>query len=421
MHSLIMINFAFVLFFGIALTLSFAGIESQKSIRHYAAIYLAFGIIQISVYIFLGPDFLFKSYPFFTHLPLYLLLRYYYKKNPYIAGISVLSAYLFCTPRKWIGTAVSFFWNYDSGVSYIVQILITIPLLAVIIKFISPYVARLNYESNKILRLFISVPLIYYLIEYTLTVYTKLLYEGGDAVVEFMDAAVVIVYFIFSVIYLKTLYEKKEVEVEQALFKVLSDQSKAEIETLRKSQEQAAIYRHDLRHHMNYLNACISENNLKGALSYISEVCKEIDSANVIRYSENESVNLILSAYVAKAEEKKISCEISISAGDFRKLAVPDLCSLLSNALENAINACKDISLNDKRFIKLHIYSKNNKLCIDIRNSCRTEPEFKHGLPVSKEQGHGFGTKSMAHVAEKYNGVYQFSAVDGVFIFQAAI
>ena len=279
----------------------------------------------------------------------------------------------------------------------------------------------MNYESNKILRLFISVPLIYYLIEYTLTVYTKLLYEGGDAVVEFMDAAVVIVYFIFSVIYLKTLYEKKEVEVEQALFKVLSDQSKAEIETLRKSQEQAAIYRHDLRHHMNYLNGCISENNLKGALSYISEVCKEIDSANVIRYSENESVNLILSAYVAKAEEKKISCEISISAGDFRKLAVPDLCSLLSNALENAINACKDISLNDKRFIKLHIYSKNNKLCIDIRNSCRTEPEFKHGLPVSKEQGHGFGTKSMAHVAEKYNGVYQFSAVDGVFIFQAAI
>jgi len=421
MHSLIMINFAFVLFFGIALTLSFAGIESQKSIRHYAAIYLAFGIIQISVYIFLGPDFLFKSYPFFTHLPLYLLLRYYYKKNPYIAGISVLSAYLFCTPRKWIGTAVSFFWNYDSGVSYIVQILITIPLLAVIIKFISPYVARLNYESNKILRLFISVPLIYYLIEYTLTVYTKLLYEGGDAVVEFMDAAVVIVYFIFSVIYLKTLYEKKEVEVEQALFKVLSDQSKAGIETLRKSQEQAAIYRHDLRHHMNYLNACISENNLKGALSYISEVCKEIDSANVIRYSENESVNLILSAYVAKAEEKKISCEISISAGDFRKLAVPDLCSLLSNALENAINACKDITGNDKPFIKLHIYSKNNKLCIDIRNSCRTEPEFKHGLPVSKEQGHGFGTKSMAHVAEKYNGVYQFSAVDGVFIFQAAI
>ena len=96
-----------------------------------------------------------------------------------------------------------------------------------------------------------------------------------------------------------------------------------------------------------------------------------------------------------------------------------ELCSLLSNALENAIHACENIADTNERYIKLRVYSKNNKLCIDIRNTYRTEPTFHQGHPVSKEQGHGFGTKSMAHIVEKHGGVCQFSVKDGWFIFQA--
>lgn len=78
--------------------------------------------------------------------------------------------------------------------------------MLIIMKYISPYVARFKFENDKILKLFITVPLIYYVIEYCITVYTNLLYEGGAVIVEFMDAAVVIIYFIFSIIYLKTHY-----------------------------------------------------------------------------------------------------------------------------------------------------------------------------------------------------------------------
>lgn len=419
MQYLIVINFGFVLFFGIALSLSFADIKFRNNKSQYTTIFFAFGILQMIAYFIFGDEFLFKSYPLLTHFLLFLLLKLYYKKSNYIAGISVLSAYLFCTPRKWIGTVVSFFWNYDVEVSYFVQIAITIPLLIIIMKYISPYVARLKFESNKILRFFIIVPFLYYVLEYILTVYTDLLYQGGAVIVEFMDAAVVIVYFIFSIVYLKILYEKKEVEIEQALYKVLVNQSMSELETLRKSEKQTAIYRHDLRHHMNYLNACITENNLEGALSYIANVCNEIDSAKVIRYSENESVNLILSSYASKATEKKIHSEINVSTVDFGKLTVPDLCSLLSNAFENAIHACEKITDRNKRYIKLHMYSKNNKLCIDIRNTYQIEPIFLMGLPISKEQGHGFGTKSMVHIIEKHSGICQFLVKDGWFIYQA--
>ena len=94
----------------------------------------------------------------------------------------------------------------------------------------------------------------------------------------------------------------------------------------------------------------------------------------------------------------------------------------MSNALENAIKACEAIPDRNNRFVSLRVYSKNTKLCIDIRNSFQEEPVFDHGkqgLPVSTEQGHGFGVKSMAHIVEKHGGVFQFSVEDGWFIFQA--
>jgi two-component system sensor histidine kinase AgrC len=421
MQSLIIINFSFVLLFGIALSLSFANIGFTKNKKQYFLIFCSFGMVQTFAYLAFGDEFMFKAYPLLIHFPLFLLLRFYYKRNMLISGISVLSAYLFCTPRKWFGTLVSYFYNYSAEVSYIVQIIITIPLLIVIVLYIKPYVARLRFEDDKVLGLFISVPLIYYVLEYYLTVYTDLLYQGGAVIVEFMDAAVVVIYFIFSIIYLKTLYEKKEIELEQTISNIMANQSKNEIEALRKSQNQASIYRHDLRHHLNYLKACISKERLQDASEYIENVCKEIDSFQVIRYSENESINLIISAYIAKANERKIQTSIKILTSEFERFSIPDLCSLLLNALENAIHAAEKINDEKDRQIKLRIYSKNNKLCINLSNNYKTKPTFSRGLPVTKESEHGVGTKSMIHIVEKYSGIYRFIAKDGVFVFQATM
>ncbi len=421
MQSLVVINFSFVLLFGIILSLSFADIGFKQNKKQYFLIICFLGMVQTFVYLAFSNEFMFKAYPLLIHFPLFLILRFYYKKNILISGISVLSAYLFCTPRKWIGTFVSYFWDYSMDVSYIVQIIITIPLLIVIVFYIKPYVARLRFEDDKVLGLFISVPLIYYVIEYYFTVYTDLLYQGGAAIVEFMDAFLVIIYFVFSIIFLKTLYEKKEIEVEQAISKIMVNQSKNEIETLRKSQSQASIYRHDLRHHLSYLNACISQDRLEHASEYIENVCKEIDSFSIKRYSENESINLIISAYIAKANERNIQTSIKISTTEFERFSIPDLCSLLLNGLENAINAVQKIDDKNERYLELRVYSKNNKLCIYLSNNYKIEPVFKQGLPVTKEKEHGIGTKSMVHIVEKYNGIYQFIAKDGVFVFQATM
>ncbi|MGI6500977.1 MAG: sensor histidine kinase [Anaerostipes sp.] len=421
MDCLIPINYGCVLLFGISLSLSFGDIPFwTNKWKHFLA-WCGFGLVQALAFVFFGEDILFKAYPLIVHLPLFLLLIFYYKRNAYVAGIAVLSAYLFCTPRKWIGTFISAFFAYNINISYLVQIVITLPLYILIVKFISPYAVRLKYESKHTLKFVIIVPLAYYLIAYALTVYSNLLYTGGAASVEFMDTFIVSVYLITIIVYLKTLYEKKQVEIEHEVLTSMVAGFEKELEMMRQSQEQASIYRHDLRHHMNYLNTCISEENLMEATTYIQEICNDIENTRIVRYSQNDPVNLVVSSYVNQAEKKGIPIKIHISAVDFSRFQIIDLCSLLANAMENAMNACEEMNPNKERFIRLDMYEKSNKLCLKICNSYEKAPVLKHGMPISNQREHGVGTKSMVHIVEKYHGIYRFIAKEGVFTFQMSM
>ena len=163
----------------------------------------------------------------------------------------------------------------------------------------------------------------------------------------------------------------------------------------------------------------------KGLIEEIKEYLKiaqsDIDAITTMRFCENETVNLILSSFVSKAKQSEILLSIDVNLSDSLPFSDTELCSLLSNTLENAIHACKEIEESSKRFIKLRMYSKNKKLCFDIQNTYQTEPIFHKGLPMSKERDHGFGTKSMIHIVEKYEGIFRFMVKDGWFIFQATI
>ncbi|HEY5585752.1 MAG TPA: ATP-binding protein [Ruminiclostridium sp.] len=92
-----------------------------------------------------------------------------------------------------------------------------------------------------------------------------------------------------------------------------------------------------------------------------------------------------------------------------------DLCVILSNAIENAVNACKRIPIANDRIIRIICKTKNDKLFIQIANSYEGTIIFVDDMPISIEENHGLGTKSIAAVAQKYGGVYSFTTEDEVF------
>ncbi|NCB28586.1 MAG: GHKL domain-containing protein [Clostridia bacterium] len=412
-------RFGFSLVFGIAVSLLFAGIASTRKNRlTFVLLCVIFLFVQTTCYWFFGLDLTSKLYPLMIHLPMIVIFSLYYKRPWLISIVSVLSGYLCCQAPRWIGflAGAAFGSRLADHIFYIAAVFLAYYFLK---SYVAGSVRQLMEKSAKSCLFLGGVPLFYYLFDYVTTVYTDMLYQGAKWAVQFIPSTISVFYFVFVILYYAETQKQAALQRERDMLDAQFRLAQTEFASLRQIQHNAAAYRHDMRHHFALLQGLASNEHIEELQEYLRTAQSDMDAITPIRFCENETVNLILSAYAAKAKQAGILLTIEAKLPDFLSFSDTELCSLLSNALENAIHACEKIAESNQRIIRLRVYSKNKKLCIDLRNSYQTEPIFQQGLPISKEPGHGFGTKSMVHIVEKHGGVYRFSVKDGWFIFQA--
>ena len=414
-----LLRFGFSLVFGITVSVLFAGIEATKKNRLITGLLcVIFLFVQTASWWLLGLDLTSKLYPLIVHIPLIVIFSLYYKRPWLISVASVLSGYFCCQAPRWFGflAGATLDSRLADHIFYIVFVFFAYYFLK---RYVAGSVRQFMEKSTKSCLFLGGVPLFYYLFDYITTIYTDVLYSGAEWAVHFMPSIVSVFYFVYVILYYTETQKQAILQRERDMLDVQFRLAQTEFVSLRQLQQNAASYRHDMRHHFVLLQGLASKENIEGIKEYLRTAQSDIDAITPICYCENETVNLILSAFTTKAKQAKIMLTVDAKLPDSLPFSDTELCSLLSNALENAIQATKNINDENKRYIMLRVFSKNNKLCIDIRNRYQIEPTFHQGLPVSKEQGHGFGTKSMAHIVEKHGGVFQFSVKDGWFIFQA--
>ena len=414
-----LLRFGCSLIFGIAVSVLFAGIELTRKNRLILGVLCTiFLFVQTACWWILGLDLTSKLYPLIIHLPVIFIFSLYFKRPWLISAISVLSGYLCCQAPRWIGFlgGAALGNRLAEHVFYIAAVFLSYYYLK---RYVAGSVRQLMEISNKSCLFLGGVPLFYYLFDYTTTIYTDVLYRGTKWAVQFMPSTISVFYFVFVILYYAETQKQAALQRERDMLGTQFRLAQAEFASLRQLQQNAAAYRHDMRHHFSLLQGLASKEHIEEIKEYLRTAQSDMDVITPTLFCENETVNLILSAFAAKAKQSGILLTIDAKLPDSLPFSDTELCSLLSNALENAMQASENIADISKRIILLRVFSKNNKLCIDLRNSYQTEPTFHQCLPVSKEQGHGFGTKSMAHIVEKHGGVFQFSAKDGWFIFQA--
>ena len=299
----------------------------------------------------------------------------------------------------------------------VVELLITLPLLFGLLHFMTPAVRYIFCYSRKMQCQFGVIPVLYYVFDYLTRVYTDLLSSGAPVVVEFMPFICCGAYLVFLLYnFTKGQEENRMREIQKSLDMQVA-QSMREITALRESQNLASRYRHDLRHHLQYLYACLENHQIQKAEDYISDICNELEQQKVIQYCENEAANLILSSFAGRAEAEGIVMKVEGGMKAKTVISDTDLCVLLSNALENAIHACREVQKEGKEArIEVQIYEKQQQVFLQIKNSCAVAPIFENGVPVSKEKGHGIGTRSICAIVERYGGVYTFSLEKEYFI-----
>ncbi|HBN84389.1 MAG TPA: ATP-binding protein [Clostridiales bacterium] len=407
------------LLFGASVAVSFAGMARTR--RNYLALgcfTVILFMLQIASLRLWGMEKTIKLYPLLSHLPVTVFIVLYLKRSWLISLTCMFVSFLCCQPPRWIGTVAGEVFHSVSmnHVGYNVGAIVMYYFLQKYVVKSSRHLMERSVRSNL---LFGAMPAFYYLFDYGATVYTDFMYSGARAAVQFMPFVTSAFYFVFVLLYYAETQKQTSIQRERDMLDTQLRQAQTEFASLRQMQQNAASYRHDMRHHFTLLQGLASKEHLDELKKYLLTAQYDIDAITPIRFCENETVNLILSAFTAKAKQSGVLLTIDAKLPDFLPFSDTELCSLLSNALENAIQASEQLPDSNKRVIMLRMFSKNNKLCIDIRNNYQTEPIFHKGFPVSKEQGHGFGTKNMAYIVEKHGGICRFSVKNGWFIFQA--
>lgn len=215
------------------------------------------------------------------------------------------------------------------------------------------------------------------------------------------------------------LRESAELKSEKLLNRFAADSAAQ----MRASIAQVRALKHELRHHVDTLEALYAAGDHARLGAYLNELGAEKDALPQLYYTENFLLNAILSGRLTPAGALGIRVACSVSVPEELSIADADLCTLLTNLLDNAAEACQRLPREADRFISLTIEVKQDLFLVTCVNSAQLRPANVKGFPTAKSdpEHHGLGIPAMGRVAEKYNGALEVSQSAGVFTLRAVL
>lgn len=411
-------NFFTKLYYGVHLTLSFSGVNLTHKRKDYCFIVVLLTALQNISYFLLGEELTIQIYPFLIHLPLIFFL-YRPMKVPLLhAVLALILAFQLLSCRNWSGWILGYFMGNSETARDLATAFVTLPLAYLFGKYLAPPIAKLK-EEPKIMILMSIAPVSYYCLAYVFNIYSLISLSNNQYLLSFMEAWFVLAFLAYFLFALYIFEEKRKHEVEHSVLQNIQQQAEIELKRLSSLHQLEQMHRHDMRHHGNYILSLLPQDAHPQVKEYIQTVLISPDSRHSL-WSNHETLNLLLQFYQEQASQSGISLEIHNEVSDFGGISMVDLCSLLSNGLENAFKATADLPRSGRQ-VSLKMKSKGNTLVIHISNTYSKEPVFVHDFPHSDQEQHGFGTKSMKQICDKYHGMTRFFVKDQLFCFQTVL
>ena len=416
---MILIHGFAVLLFGVFLSVSFADMPFTKKNILTAFIFCAIlSALQAILFFIFGEALIWKLYPVIIHLPLTLLLIFHFHKRTDTAIISVFTAYLFCQPAKWFGV-LAYSISESKVVEYYTRIAVLIIVFAITLFFVSRLFSAILKQNALSIFIFATIPTVYYVFDYSTVIYTRIWLDNNRIAAEFMPFFLSIVFTVFTIVYYKENEKKNDAERNEQITRITVEQQAKELETIRRSEREIRMLRHDLRLFLSTLAVCVDTDDKSTARDLINSYTEQVDGTKPKRFCANDTINYVLSDFDSKCEAHNVK---------FAHLVIVDqiytneimFSSILSNALDNALNAVTALPI-EQRIVSLMLKASDGKLLLSVKNPVDQTPEFTNGLPKSKKEGHGYGTQSIRHLAQKLGGNCQFTVNDGLFITRVII
>lgn len=219
--------------------------------------------------------------------------------------------------------------------------------------------------------------------------------------------------FVFVLIN-KITKKNKQVTLLQVLNTQQTEHMKA-LQSIEELYNSMNVLKHNMKNEWIVVYAEMNKGEFMRAEELVKNMIELTDDVFEETVSLSQpSINSILNYKINCAKQNGIYCT-SLIQDDFNSFDEYDMVMLISNLLDNAIEASRD---SDNPRIDITITTKMNYLSITICNSTKESVLLKNAkLKSSKadKENHGFGLKSVRQITEKYNGMLDFFEQDDMF------
>lgn len=220
--------------------------------------------------------------------------------------------------------------------------------------------------------------------------------------------------------------EEKIVRAEEKAkrSKMLIDMKSEQYNMITEKIEKTRKSRHDIHHHINVVYQLAKENKIEQLIDYLEEYNKIDSTKEPMVYCNNSTVDAILNHYILLAKDNGIEVHLNVALPEELKIRDTDLCIVIGNLLENAIEASEK---EENKRIKLRISKSNEYICMLVSNIYNGEIKKGHSGYYSRKREFkdtGIGLSSVSAVVEKYDGRMEVDHTNGefnVFIMMANI
>lgn len=175
--------------------------------------------------------------------------------------------------------------------------------------------------------------------------------------------------------------------------------------------------RHDLRHHLVTCLEFLNKNNSAAAEQYLSQLCNTYDEATIPKVCSNHSADALICYYLKLAKQQDIVVNANLHLPDELGIDDQDLCVILGNCLENAIEACAKLPEDRLRHIDIKTALAKGHLTITVANPFNGLALRQGASFASSKSGgdHGIGLASVNALTAKYQGYCAINCEQQVF------
>ena len=181
---------------------------------------------------------------------------------------------------------------------------------------------------------------------------------------------------------------------------------------LRREERQVRTLRHDLRNHLTVVQSLLERGESERAAGYLGEIAASPAMSGRRILCENEMAGIVLTAKAEAMEQADLSADFAVSLPKELPIADMDLCALLGNALDNAMEAAAQTA--DRR-ITVRCRADKGLFMLRVENTMAGEALPDLATTKADKAAHGFGLAGMREIAERCGGSLETRSGEGRF------